>query len=178
VELEKEPEVEVLTAEQFEERNKNVKVKSKFDGEVAEVGVKDLIKNFGLSKHLTKSQQEVAREREALLAEKAALYKPSQPQYESPSPSAAQEKPLRYWTDNEVREKYKELVYEDPWIADQFKDQVKQERLKTQAEIEKSRMDMAEKNFLVRHPELEPSDYEELKGSFSNPDFFRNKPAR
>ena len=35
---------------------------------------------------------------------------------------------------------------------------------------------MAEKNFLVRHPELEPSDYEELKASFSNAEYFRNNP--
>jgi hypothetical protein len=53
---------------------------------------------------------------------------------------------------------------------------VQQERQRAQAENEKTRMDTAEKDFLALHSELEPTDYESLKSSFSDADFFRKNP--
>ena len=158
-------EPEVLSFEEAKEKLKKYRIKGKFAGEEAVVDIPELIKVQGLTRHLTKATQELAREREALL-HKAAGIQPSTVQGEPPIPA----------DESEIEQRYNELVSESPYRANQYLESVKAERVRKQAEIEKARMDMAEKNFLVRHPELEPSDYEELKGSFSNPDFFRNNP--
>jgi len=158
-------EEEILTFDEAREKLKKYRIKGKFAGEEAVVDIPELIKAQGLSRHLTKATQELAREREAFL-HKAAGIQPS------PVPNA----PPIPVDESEIEQKYNELVNESPYRANQYLESVKTERQRKQAEIEKSRMDMAEKNFLVRHPELEPSDYEELKASFSNAEYFRNNP--
>jgi len=53
---------------------------------------------------------------------------------------------------------------------------VQAERQRAQAENEKTRMDTAEKDFLALHADMDSNDYEAMKSSFSNADFFRNNP--
>lgn len=165
------PEVEELTAEEFAERFKNVKVKGKFAGEDAVVSAKDLLRVQGLDRHLTKRLQEVARKEEALGAAP-----PPPTEYRPTEPPPTGDKALRYWNENEVAGKYDELFSESPYKANQFLNTVQAERQKAQAENEKVRMDTAERDFLALHSEMDSGDYESMKASFSNPDFFRANP--
>ena len=169
----REPEVEELTPEEFAERFKNVKVKGKFAGEEAVVDAKALLKIQGLERHLTKRLQEVARKEETL---GAAQYVPPPPIADRPAPQPAGEKALRYWGENEVAAKYDELFSESPYKAQTFLNTVQSERQKAQAENEKVRMDTSEKDFLAIHTDLDKADYEAMKTSFSNPEFFRLNP--
>ena len=166
-----EPEVEELTAEEFAERFKNVKVKGKFAGEEAVVDAKDLLRIQGLDRHLTKRLQEVARKEEALGAAT-----PPPVEYRPPDAQPAGDKALRYWGEGEVAAKYDELFSESPYKASQFLNAVQGERQKAQAENERVRMDTAEKDFLALHPELGSGDYDSMKASFSDPEFFRKNP--
>ena len=166
----KEPAVEELTPEEFAERFKNVKVKGKFAGEEAVVDAKDLLRLKGVDRHYTKSLQELAREREALRAQAAGI-QPSQPAYEPPTPPTGQEKALRYWNENEVEQRYNDLVLESPYRANQFLETVKTERQRAQEESNKARMDNAERDFFALHPDMEPhiKDYFGDPKAFSDP---------
>lgn len=166
-----EPVIEELTPEEFTERFKNVKVKGKFAGEEAVVDAKDLLRVQGLDRHLTKRLQEVARKEEALGAA------PPQPPVEyQPTVAPTGDKPLRYLGEAEVASKYDDLFSESPYKANQFLQTVQSERQRAQAENEKTRMDTSEKDFLAIHGDMEPGDYDAMKSSFSNPDFFRVNP--
>lgn len=167
----KEPEVVELTPEEFTERFKNVKVKGKFAGEEAVVDAKDLLRVQGLDRHLTKRLQEVARKEEALGA--AGTQPPVEYRTTGAQPA---DKPLRYLGENEVAQKYDELFSESPYKATQFLNTVQAERQKAQAENEKVRMDTSEKDFMALHSDLDPGDYEAMKSSFSDPEFFRMNP--
>ena len=167
----KEPEEEVLTTEEFAERFKNVKVKGKFAGEEAVVSAKDLLRVQGLDRHLTKRLQEVARKEETLGAAP-----PPPVEYRPTEAPPSGDKALRYWGENEVAQKYDEMFSESPYKAQQFLNTVQAERQRAQAENEKTRMDTAEKDFLALHADMDSNDYEAMKSSFSNADFFRNNP--
>jgi len=167
----KEPEVEELTPEQFAERFKNVKVKGKFAGEEAVVDAKDLLRVQGLDRHLTKRLQEVARKEEALGAAP-----PPPVEYRPAETQPTGDKALRYWGENEVAAKYDEIFSESPYKAQVFLNTVQSERQKATAENEKVRMDTAEKDFLAIHSELDSGDYDSMKKSFSDPEFFRANP--
>jgi hypothetical protein len=163
-------EVEELTPEEFAERFKNVKVKGKFAGEEAVVDAKTLLKVQGLERHLTKRLQEVARKEETLGAA------PPPPEYRPTEAQPTGDKALRYWGENEVAAKYDEIFSESPYKAQQFLNAVQGERQKAQTENEKVRMDTAEKDFLAIHTEMDSSDYDSMKKSFSDPEFFRANP--
>lgn len=163
----KEPEVEELTPDQFAEKYKHVRVKGKFAGEEAVVDAKTLLKVQGLERHLTKRLQEVARKEEAM----GAIPKP--PVEYQPTIAPTGDKALRYWGENEIAYKYDELFSESPYKATQFLNTVQTERQKAQQENEKIRMDTSERDFLALHAELDPADYESMKASFSDADYFR-----
>jgi hypothetical protein len=165
------PEPETLTPEEFTERFKNVKVKGKFAGEEAVVDAKDLLRVQGLDRHLTKRLQEVARKEESLGA-----VQPPPTEYRPADAPPAADKALRYWAEPEVAAKYDEIFQESPYKANQFLNTVQAERQRAQAENEKVRMDTAEKDFLALHTEMEPTDYDAMKSSFSDPEFFRKNP--
>ena len=165
----KEPEFEELTSEEFAERFKNVKVKGKFAGEEAVVDAKDLLRVQGLDRHLTKRLQEVARKEEALGAAQ-----PPPSEYRPAGVAPPDSNALR--NEDEVASKYDELFSESPYKANQFLQAVQAERQRAQAANEKVRMDTAERDFLAIHPEMEPADYESMKSSFAEPDFFRRNP--
>jgi hypothetical protein len=167
----KEPEVEELTPDEFAERFKNVKVKGKFAGEEAVLDAKTLVKLQGLEKHLTKRLQEVARKEESLGAAT-----PPPVDYRPAEAPPAADKALRYWGENEVAQKYDEIFSESPYKAQQFLNTVQAERQKAHTENEKTRMDTAERDFLALHSELESKDYDSMKSSFSDPEFFRKNP--
>jgi len=167
----KEPEEEELTAEEFAERFKNVRIKGKFAGEEAVVGAKDLIRVQGLDRHLTKRLQEVARKEEALGA-----VRPPPVEYRPPTEQPTGDRPLRYWDENDVAQKYDEMFQESPYKAQQFLNTVQSERQRAQAENEKVRMETAERDFLALHSEMDPTDYESMKNSFADADFFRRNP--
>jgi hypothetical protein len=164
-----------LSPEEFAERFKNVKVKGKFAGEEAVVDAKSLVKLQGLERHLTKRLQEVARKEESLGAAAAPFAAPPPVDTTYP-PHVPVDKALRYWGEDEVATRYDELFSESPYKAQVFLSTVQSERQKAKAENEKVRMDTAEKDFLAIHSELGSGDYDSMKASFSDPEFFRNNP--
>jgi len=151
-EAEQAPAVEELTAEEFTERFKNVRVKGKFAGEEAVVDAKDLLRVQGLDRHLTKRLQEVARKEESLGAVAPIAPPPVDTSY---PPHVPVDKALRYWGEDDVAAKYDEIFSESPYKAQQFLNTVQAERQKASDESRKARMDTAERDFFASHPEAE-----------------------
>jgi len=140
-------EEEVIDREEYERRTAKWKVKGKFDGEELVVPAAELVKITGLEKKAAKRLAEINRKERELLDRQYQV--PIVPQVED-SPPIPQQTPLQLHrlSDAQVRDRYNELAMESPFDANAFLEQVKESRRQAQFVYEKSKAEVAQREFM------------------------------
>lgn len=153
-----------FTLEEAIEQLGDIPVKVKIDGEEKTLPlskiVRDGVKIPGLEAKLTRKAQEISSREKILTAAETRLAE----QYEAAKGESKREEKtdptaLRNLTEDQVQEKYDDLVGESPYKAQKFLDAVKQDRQNAERQAQEVGILTATKEFLETYPDVTKEDW-------------------